>query len=347
MKKELENKFPSELRLDRNSKNWVVIATGRARRPDSFKKDKGKKNGTLKKDCPFCDSSKLENPILFYNQGKEISFQKGDKIPKKWTTMVLPNKYPAFRPSVELNRRMNNGLFETMNAVGFHEVVITKNHHKSLALFSLEQVKEVFEVYLKRYSQLIKEKIVNYVAIFHNHGSKAGASIDHPHSQIIGIPLIDIDLEGALKKAKKYQESGECLYCQMNKWERKEKKRVVYENKDFIAICPFVSKAAFQVIISPKKHQSFFEKITEKEKTSLADAFRIVLAKLYKGLGDPPYNFYLHSAPSDGQDHSYYHWHWTILPKTSVWAGFELGVGIEISTIEPEKAAEYLRQQKV
>jgi len=347
MKRELENKFPSELRLDRNSKNWVVIATGRARRPDSFKKNKKTGKKTLKKDCPFCDMSKLENPILFYNQGQKVSFQKGDKAPKKWTTMAIPNKYPAFIPSEELNRRMNDSLFETMNAVGFHEVVITRNHHKSLALLSSEQVKEVFDIYLERYCQLIKEKIVNYVAIFHNHGSEAGASIDHPHSQIIAIPLIDIDLEGALRKAKKYQESGECLYCRMNEWEIKEKERVVYENKDFIAICPFISRAAFQVIISPKKHQSFFEKITERERANLAEAFRVVLKKIYKGLGNPPYNFYLHSAPADGQDHSYYHWHWTILPKTSVWAGFELGVGMEISTIEPEKAAEYLRRQKI
>jgi UDPglucose--hexose-1-phosphate uridylyltransferase len=100
------------------------------------------------------------------------------------------------------------------------------------------------------------------------------------------------------------------------------------------------------VIISPKKHLSFFGEITEREKDNLADIFKKVLLKLHKALGDTPYNFYLHSAPSDGQDHSYYHWHWTILPKTSIWAGFELGVGIEISTIEPEKAAQYLRKQK-
>ncbi len=346
-KKEKKDKFPSELRMNRNSKDWVVIATGRARRPDSFKKEKRERKRVLKKDCPFCDIKKQESPILFYNEGKKVPFREGDAFPKKWTTVVLPNKYPAFVPSQELNKKKCDGLFETMNAAGFHEVIITSDHDKSLALLSKEHVKEVIDVYVDRYIDLIKKKMVNYVAIFHNHGPEAGASIYHPHSQLIAMPLIDIDLKDALSKAKKYKKTKECIYCKMNAWEMKEKERIVYENDDFIAVCPFASKAAFQVIISPKKHKAFFEKITESEKINLADAFKTVLAKLHKGLGDPPYNFYLHSAPSDGQDHSYYHWHWTILPKTSIWAGFELAVGIEISTIEPEKAAEYLRKQKI
>ncbi len=334
-----KEKFPSELRLDVNSKNWVVIATGRARRPENFKSKK-KKPVTPKKDCPFCDIGDREKPILAYLKGK-----KKENNAKNWTTIVIPNKYPAFIRGKNLNKKKENSLFERMNAVGSHEVVVTKDHHKSIALLPQSHVKELIDVYTDRFKSLIKEDLINYVAIFHNHGPEAGASVYHPHSQIIGIPLIDSDLEGALKKAKSYAKTKECIYCKMNDWERKKKKRIVYQNKDFIAVCPYASKAAFQVIISPKKHLSFFGKITEKEKEGLADMFKTVMNKLYKALGDPPYNFYLHSAPSDGEDHSYYHWHWTIMPKTSIWAGFELGFGIEISTIEPEKAAEYLRKQ--
>jgi UDPglucose--hexose-1-phosphate uridylyltransferase len=131
----------------------------------------------------------------------------------------------------------------------------------------------------------------------------------------------------------------------MNEWEKKINKRVVSENEDFIAICPFASKTAFEVIISPKKHFSYFERIIEKEKFGLAEIFQKTMKKIYRGLQNPDYNFYLHTAPCDGQNHEYYHWHWTILPKTSVWAGFEIGTKMEISTIEPEKAAEYLRKQ--
>jgi len=130
----------------------------------------------------------------------------------------------------------------------------------------------------------------------------------------------------------------------MNKQDLKDKRRVVFENKEFLVVCPFVSKTAFEMIISPKKHLPYFEKIREEEKKYLAEAFKAALSKLYKALGDPAYNFYLHSAPSDGKKYDFYHWHFTILPKTQTWAGFELCTGIEISTIEPEKAADYLRR---
>ena len=190
------------------------------------------------------------------------------------------------------------------------------------------------------------KKFVNHISIFHNHGQEAGASIAHPHSQIITTPLIDIDLHKALLRSEGYYKKGKrCIYCEMNKWEKKSKKRIVFENKDFLVICPFASKTAFQVIVSPKKHLAYFERAKEEEKYSLAEAFQKAISKLYKGLNAPAYNFYLHTAPCDGKNHDYYHWHWTILPKTSTWAGFEIGTRMEISTIEPEKAAEYLRKQ--
>lgn len=341
-------KFPSELRLDLVSGDWVVIATGRAKRPEMFKKERRTKETLLKKNCPFCKIETQLSPVLIFSRGKKISFKKGEKIPKDWTTIVIPNKFPAFLPFEELNKRKENNLYQRMNAVGFHEVVITRDHKKQIAQFSKEEVKEVIDVYHERYLDLMRRKFVKYVSIFHNHGVEAGASISHPHSQIITTPLIDVDLKKALSKANRFYKSHKkCIYCTMNEWEEKNRERVVFENKSFLVVCPFASKSAFQMIISPKKHSPYFEKITEKEKNDLAEALRVALAKLYKALNDPPYNFYLHTSPCDGKEYPYYHWHFTILPKTSTWAGFELGARMEISTIEPEKAAEYLRKHKV
>jgi UDPglucose--hexose-1-phosphate uridylyltransferase len=321
-------KFPSELRFDLISKDWVVIATGRARRPETFKKEKRVKEETAKAKCPFCHLGRDEKPTL--------------SLPN---TIVVPNKYPAFTPHPELHKRIEGRFYQTINAVGFHEVVVTKDHEKSLAQFSIDQVKEVMDAYHQRYLALMKEKFVHYVSIFHNHGKEAGASISHPHSQIITTPLVDTDLRKALSNSGRYFiKTGKCIYCEMNSWEQKVKKRIVFENEDFIAVCPFASKAAFEMIISPKKHLPYFEEISESEKWQLAEAFHTALKKLYKALADPAYNFYLHTAPCDGKKCSYYHWHWTILPKTSTWAGFEIGTKMEISTIEPEKAAEYLRK---
>lgn len=344
MDKNLKVKFPSELRLDLVSKDWVVIATGRGKRPEFFKREKRKEIKIPKKNCPFCNIDTQEKPTLIFTKGKEI--EKWKKIPKNWTTIVIPNKFPAFLPQKKIEKKIEGNLYQTINAVGFCELVITRDHEKSLALLPLWQVKEVIDAYQKRYLNLMEKPFVNYISIFHNHGFEAGASQPHPHSQIITTPLIDVDLRKALTNSKKYyKKNKKCIYCQMNEWERKAKKRIVFENKDFLVICPFASKVAFQMIISPKKHSPYFEKITEREKESLAQAFQIGLKKLYKGLNDPPYNFYLHTSPCDKKKYPFYHWHFTILPKTATWAGFEMGVRMEISTIEPERAAEYLRRQ--
>jgi len=332
-------KFPSELRMDMVGGDWVVIATGRARRPEAFKQEKRIAEKGSKKDCPFCNLSKKEKPSLIFNNGKRMASA-------PWTTIVVPNKYPAFLPYPELNEKTEGKLHKRMNAVGFHEIVVTKDHKKQLAQFSKDQVKEVIDVYQQRYLDLMDKKFVNHISIFHNHGQEAGASIAHPHSQIITTPLIDIDLQAALDRSKNfYQKEGECIYCRMNRWEKNIKTRIVFENKNFLVVCPFASRTAFETIVSPKKHSAYFEKLRETEKRDLAEAFSRALNKIYKGLRDPAYNFYLHTAPSDGKNHDYYHWHWTILPKTAIPAGFELGTGIEISTIEPEKAAQYLRKQ--
>ena len=332
-------KFPSELRMDKVGGDWVVIATGRSRRPETFKREKRVKEKASKKDCPFCNLSKQEKPTLIFNKGRRMTNG-------AWTTIVIPNKYPAFLPYPELNEKTEGKLHKRMNAVGFHEVVVTKDHKKQIAQFSKEEVKEVIDVYQQRYLDLMDKKLVNHISIFHNHGQEAGASVAHPHSQIITTPLIDIDLQAALDRSKNYyQKESRCIYCQMNKLEKKIKKRIILENKNFQVVCPFASKTAFETIISPKRHSSHFEEITEKEKWDLAEAFGMALNKIYKGLRDPAYNFYLHTAPVDNKNQDYYHWHWTILPKTAIPAGFELGTGMEISTIEPEKAAEYLRKQ--
>lgn len=336
-----KNEFPSELRFDLISKDWVIIATNRGKRPEMFKKEKRKKIKIPQKNCPFCQINSQKKPVLIFPTKNKIN----QEIPKNWTLVVIPNKFPAFISCPKLDKKNEGPFYQTINAAGFHEVVVTKDHEKSIAQFSIPQIKEVIDSYHQRYLILMKEKFVNYISIFHNHGTEAGASIIHPHSQIITTPLIDSDLKKALFNSKKYfQKTKKCIYCEMNEWEIKSKKRFIFENENFLAICPFASKAAFEVIISPKKHLPYFEQITEIEKLQLAEIFKVVLNKIYKALNDPAYNFYLHTAPCNGEKYPYYHWHWTILPKTTIWAGFEIGTHMEISTIQPEKAAEYLRK---
>lgn len=347
--KKNENKkltFPSELRLDPVNKDWVIIATGRAKRPEMFKKERKEKIKISKKECPFCNIETQEKPVLIFASGKK--FETFNEIPKNWTTAVIPNKYPALLPGEKIEKEKEDNFYQKMKGLGFCELVLTRDHNKSLAQISLKNFKEVLDAYQLRYLKLMKEKFVNYISIFHNEGRESGATQPHCHSQIITTPLIDSDLKKALFNSEVYfKNKRKCIYCQMNIIDKKNKKRVIFENQDFLVLCPFASKSAFEIIISPKKHSPYFEKITEKEKWQLAKAFQISLKKLYKGLNNPSYNFYLHTAPCDGKEYPFYHWHFTIFPKTSVWAGFELGARMEISAIEPEKAADYLRKQKI
>ncbi|HRY52361.1 MAG TPA: galactose-1-phosphate uridylyltransferase [Candidatus Portnoybacteria bacterium] len=326
-------KSASELRFDLVSKDWVVIATGRAKRPETFAKQERQKIEVEEKDCPFCDLQGQEKPVLEYKKDS------GD-----WAVAVVPNKFPAFSRAESLRERAE-GPYSVMDGVGFHEVVITRDHKKSLAEMTVGEVKKVIDAYQERYLDLANEKLVNYIAIFHNHGKEAGASVAHPHSQIIAMPLIDPDLQQSLNGSKIFFETrGECVHCKMMAWDKEDKRRIVFENKGFLVVAPFASRVAFELRIIPKEHHAYFERIKEEDKELLAEALQVALNKLFKGMNDPAYNFFLHTAPVDGKDYNHYHWHFEILPKTSTWAGFELGTGIEISTVEPEAAAEYLRK---
>jgi len=333
---------PSELRFDLVSNDWVVIATVRARKPEGFKKDKRRTVYLSKKTCPFDNISTQETPSLIFYKNKKLPLGRG--IPKDWTTIVVPNKYPAFTPGDIIEK--TEGPHRKIGGIGFHEVIVTRDHKKHFALLPQNHIKEIIDVYQDRYLKFMEEKFVNYISIFHNYGVEAGASVAHPHSQLIAIPLTSPDVKRSLDGSKLYwNRHKKCVHCVMLDWDRVNKKRIVFENKEFIVVCPFASRVAFDLRIYPKKHRAYFERTNETEKKYLAEAFHAALCGLYKGLGDPAYNFFLHTAPSDGKNYDHYHWHWEIIPKTATWAGFELGTGIEISTIEPERAAEYLRKQ--
>lgn len=324
----------SELRQDIVTGDWVVIATGRAKRPDDFVSQGRAREDDGAKD-PFADLSGQEEPLLIYRR------EDGD-----WSLAVIPNLYPAF-VNGRSPRDLSEGIYFAMNGVGSHEVIITRDPERSIADLPLWQVAEVIDAYQDRYLALMKKKSVKYVQIFHNHGREAGASIPHPHSQLMAIPVISPYIDLQLRGAELYWKNHQAhVFQTILDYESDTRHRFVYENDHFFVFCPFASRSAFETWIVPKKSENpYFERITDEEKIALAEALQKALFAIRKGLGDPAYNFYLNTAPCDGKDYRYYRWHVEILPKTSVWAGFEISTGIEVSTIQPEAAAEYLRGQ--
>jgi len=331
------------LRQDIVSGDWVVIATGRARRPHEFLRQKRSPFRQPKRTCPF-ERVIAGTRSLYYPEDSTAR-------KKEWIVQVIPNKYPVFEAKGGVCPEFHaSDPYQWTEGVGFHEVVITRFHERSLARMSDEEVLLVVKAYQERYLALQKEACVEYVSIFHNHGRLSGATITHPHSQIIAIPVIPPDvvrsLQGSALYFHKYER--ECIHCLVITHERKADERVVYENDRFIALAPYASKVSFEIRIFPKVHSAWFEAMDEVTRAAFANALRVALAKLFKGLQNPDYNFFLHTAPARNPERfSHYHWHLEILPKTAMWAGFEIGTGIEISAIAPEAAAAFLKKMKV
>jgi len=343
-------KFRPELRLDPVSKDWVLIKTGLTRKLEDLRRRAGGYDRAsweaTQKDCPFDTLEKQDCPTHAFFEGEEIPLSAGKKcVPEHWTTIAFPNRYPAFVAKKYFKIR-NVGPYQVADGVGFHEVIVTKSHTDDIPQFSVSQTKELFDMYHARYRALKDKRFVKHISIFKNSGPRAGASVAHPHSQIIAAPVTDPDILSSLQGSLEYfTENKKCIHCAMIAWDRKDKKRMVYENDEFIVFCPFASRVSFEMRVYPKTHAPYFEQTDAREREALADAFLAAMSKLYKTLKDPDYNYFLHTAPADGGNYKHYHWHWEILPRTAVWAGYELGSQIEVSTIEPEKAAAFLRKQ--
>ena len=330
-------KIFSQLRKDLVSGTWVLFSTKRSKRPDFSVKEKKKK--IYKEDiekCPFCKDNvqEQEKDVLIYAKNN------GD-----WSLKVFPNKFPALSSEYKDVNIREHGPFEVMDGVGYHEVLVTEDHRKDIADLKILQIAEILDAYQERYIALMNKKHIKYISIFKNYGHSAGASIDHPHSQVIAMPIVDPDVFRSLAGSEKFFSShNECVHCVMIDREQESKKRLLFENDEFIVICPFVSRVSFEMRIYPKKHSSYFERITDNQKIKLAEAMKFCLSKLKKNLKDPSYNMFLHTSPCNGQDYNHYHWHFEIFPKTNTWAGLELSTGIEVCSIIPEQAAEILKK---
>lgn len=336
----------SELRQDLVSGDWVVIATGRAKRPNDFIAQKHIPFVQPQKTCPF--EKRFSNARIVYAKDATDTGTKGSN----WWVQTVPNKYPALDKDIcaVFNKV---GPYVSTNGAGVHEVVITRDHSRSFALMTDPEAELVVRMYQERFRMLQDDPCVKYISLFHNHGRLAGASMAHPHSQIIAIPVVPPDVSSSLEGSERYfAQKKECVHCVMLRYDLKEKSRVIYETDRFVTIAPFASRTAFEMRIFPKMHQSRFEDIARDEQSDFAHVLQVSLAKLYHGLKNPDYNFFLHTAPVEmknshraklDQSYEHYHWHFEILPKTAIWAGFEIGTGIEISTIKPESAAAFLR----
>jgi UDPglucose--hexose-1-phosphate uridylyltransferase len=326
-----------ELRKDPVLGRWVIISTDRARRPSDFAPEPVRPRTS---NCVFCEGNEDKTP-------PEIVAGRASDTGRNspgWTYRVVANKFPALRVEGELEPT-GEGLYDRMTGVGAHEVVIeSPQHAASLATMPVDAVADVLLAYRERLRDLRKDPRLEYVLVFKNYGEAAGASLEHPHSQLIATPIIPIMVSEELTASARYFDLKErCVWCDILRQERRDRRRLVIDAHGFAAISPFAPRFPFETWILPTRHRSAFEDSEVDELRGLATVLREFLIRLGGVLGDPPFNYMLHTAPlrEPGLDH--FHWHLEIIPKLTRVAGFEWGSGFFINAVSPEDAAAALR----
>jgi UDPglucose--hexose-1-phosphate uridylyltransferase len=331
-----------ELRKDPITGRWVIISTERGKRPNDFVRESVEIKG--KGMCPFCPGNEGKTPPEIVAYGRNGS---GRDTPG-WTVRVVPNKFPALGIEGNLDRE-GEGLFDRMNGIGAHEVIIeTPDHNKTMAMLSDDGVEQVLWAYRDRVQDLKNDRRFRYILLFKNHGEPAGASLEHTHSQLIALPIVPKRVREEVDNAKHYYDEKErCIFCDMIRQEVETETRVIFENDHFIALSPYAPRFPFETWILPHQHSSSFEDMPRAMYRSLSQLLREFLGRLDSVLAKPSYNLVVHTSPIGEETNEHYHWHIEMMPKLTKVAGFEWGTGFYINPTPPEEAARYLRECSV
>ncbi len=331
-----------ELRKDPVTGRWVIISTGRRKRPNDFRIEK---STTFAGDyCPFCHGHEDMTPpevLAYRNNG-------GGPNSPGWDVRVVPNKFPALQVEGMLDRE-GEGLFDRMNGIGAHEVVIEHpDHAKTLATMSELEIERVLWAFRERILDLKKDRRFRYILIFKNHGAAAGASLEHSHSQLIALPIVPDFVREELDGAKQHFGAKErCVFCDIIRQEIAAERRVIQEDADVVAISPYAPRFPFETWILPRRHGARFEDAPRQEYEGLSRMIKSVLARMNRTLEHPSYNMIIHSSPFTEETSEYYHWHVELMPKLTRTAGFEWGTGFYINPTSPEEATEVLRNARL
>ncbi|MCH2594238.1 MAG: galactose-1-phosphate uridylyltransferase [Pirellulales bacterium] len=293
--------------------------------------------------CPFCVGNETHTPISDY----VIRNQQGD-----WQVRVVPNKYPAVKcdpESIESEKQ----LFISQPALGAHEVVIeSPKHLYDVIHLSNEDFATVLHVYRERLRHWERQDQIKHAIIFKNVGPAAGASLAHAHSQVIAFPYVSQFQAAELQAAHQYFTTHKrCIFCQLLHNEFEQGIRLVAEEGPFAAICAYAPRQPYETWILPTQHMAHFSQLSDAHLMSLANLLKQLLSSLHTQIPDLSYNLILHTAPFDRPGEtavdSYYHWHWELIPRTTRLAGLEWGTGVHVTPLAPERAARFLRENRV
>lgn len=325
----------SEIREDPVTGRSVIIAENRAGRPSDFERPGMRR---IAASCPFCAGNEEETPAAMATYRREETSQ------NQWDVRVVPNKYPAIQ--VALATHSTADLRESKETYGVHEIVVEASQHcATITDLSVDHVGLILRAYRDRMLELSKQEQLSYALLFKNSGPTAGASLEHVHSQLIGLPIVPKDVACEVDRAREHLEStGKCVVCKLIDRELGDNDRMVEQSTDFVAYCPFASRFAHEVWIVPRRHAGRFETTGDDQLAGLARMVRDVLKRVEFSLNDISYNLLIRNPPFDTFHDDYYHWRIEILPRLSSIAGFELGCECFINPVSPENAARRLRE---
>ena len=341
----------SELRKDPIVERWVIIAAERGRRPSDFLCEPEPPPPSA---CPFCAGNETKTPPEIW------AWRAPGTAPNSpgWDVRVVANKFPALSAEGDLTRH-GIGLLDRMSGVGDHEVVIESPEHDfRLSSAPPEQIHKILSAFRERLVDLRKDQRFRHVIIFRNKGLTAGASLSHPHSQVIALSIVPSEVRRKLEAARQhYAEKERCIFCDLIEQEMALPDRVIYANERFVALSPFAARFPFEVQIYPRRHMYDFGLMDEQDEAQAIDALQFVLRRYQTELSDPPYNLVVQTAPNlvhrPGRPHFWgtiqydYHWHIELIPRLTKMAGFEWGTGFYINPVSPEDATGFLREPPV
>ena len=329
----------SELRLNLVTREWVIIASERAKRPIDFVTSRPERlqSPPFLSSCPFCPGNESRTPPERFRLPADGS----------WKIRVVSNKYPALTDGER--KRMTDGFRRAVSGVGIHEVIIESQvHNTTISAMDHSDIEDLIKTYRNRFLEAHRDPRIEHVIIFKNHGEGAGTSLLHPHTQLIGTPVVPVQFRERVQSAMHFfDDTGECLLCSILKKEMEDGVRVLIDTDHFLTFIPYAALSPFHTWIFPKRHSAAFSTITDDELADLAFHLKTILSKFYYGLEDPDFNYVIKSSRPEDAGNEYCHWYLSIVPRLSRAAGFELGSGMFINTSLPEKSAEFIRSVRV
>jgi UDPglucose--hexose-1-phosphate uridylyltransferase len=226
---------------------------------------------------------------------------------------------------------------------GFQEIVVEHpNARERFETMSREHLTDVLKVYRDRLAVLARKSGIRHVQVSRSVGRAAGALYDHPHAQVLALPVLNrwLEEEAAVSR-QHHQETGRCLFCEVLEAELDQRERLVSQNASFAAIAPYAAKRPFETWILPRRHPGSFTAVPGNLLPELAEILQSVLRGMNSALNHPPYNLVLHTLPAADEA---FHWHIEILPWLTHQAGFDWGSGFYVNPTPPEDAARFLRE---